>query len=80
MSDADVGGTAVEAEPLHQYPIIYCCCRVTEGSRGVVCQNGVSNTALVGKARNWHEIGTWHGEFQPVSLTVISKLTTETKS
>ena len=36
----DVGGTAVEAEPSHQYHIP-CCCRVTDGSRGAVWQNGI---------------------------------------
>lgn len=34
-SEADVGGTAVECEPSHQYSIT-CCCRVTDGSRGAV--------------------------------------------
>jgi len=39
-SEADVGGTAVEAEPSHQYPIMFCC-RVTDGSSGALWQNGV---------------------------------------
>ena len=30
MSEADVGGMAVEAEPSHQYSIIFCC-RMTDG-------------------------------------------------
>ena len=34
-SEADIGGTAVEVEPSHQYPITCCCC-VTDGSRGAV--------------------------------------------
>ena len=34
-SEADVGGTAVEDEPSHQYPTTRCCC-VTDGSRGAV--------------------------------------------
>jgi len=33
VSEADVGGMAVEAEPSHQYSDM-CCCRVTDGSRG----------------------------------------------
>ena len=33
VSEADVGGMAVEAEPSHQYSDT-CCCRVTDGSRG----------------------------------------------
>ena len=33
MSEVDVGGIAVEAEPSHQYPITFCCC-VTDGNRG----------------------------------------------
>ena len=32
-SEADVGGTAVEVEPSHQYFIAFCC-RVTDGSEG----------------------------------------------
>ena len=40
MSEADVGGTAVEAEPSHQYSITCCCC-VTDGSKEAVWQNGV---------------------------------------
>ena len=43
MSEADVGGMAIEVEPSHQYPITFCC-RATDGSTGVVWQNGV-----------WHE-------------------------
>jgi len=35
MSEADVGGMAVEVEPSHRYPIPFCCC-VTDGSRGAV--------------------------------------------
>ena len=43
MLEVDVGGMAVEIEPSHQYPVP-CCCRVTDGSRGSVWQNG-----------DWHE-------------------------
>jgi len=35
MSEADVGGMAVDIEPSHQYSITHCCC-ATEGSRGAV--------------------------------------------
>jgi len=35
MSEADVGGTAVEVELSHQYSITPCCC-MTDGSRGAV--------------------------------------------
>jgi len=38
MSEADVGGMAVEAELSHQYSITFCC-HVTDGSRGEVWQN-----------------------------------------
>jgi len=38
----NVGGTAVEAEPSHQYPVTFCCC-VTDGSRGTARQNAVSH-------------------------------------
>jgi len=34
VSEAGVGGMAVEFEPSHQYSITFCCC-VTDGSRGV---------------------------------------------
>ena len=39
-SEADVGGTAIEAEPSHQYFTTFCCC-VTDGSRRAVRQNSV---------------------------------------
>ena len=45
MSEEDVGGMAVEAEPSHQYPITCCCC-VTDGSRGAVWQNGVWHRSM----------------------------------
>ena len=35
MSAVYVGGTAVEAELSHQYPMMCCCC-VTDGSRGAL--------------------------------------------
>ena len=35
MSDVDVGGMAVEAEPSQQYSVT-CCCGATDGSRGAV--------------------------------------------
>ena len=35
MSEADVGGMAVEVEPSYQYSITVCC-HVTDGSRGAV--------------------------------------------
>ena len=34
-SEADVGGTVVEAEPSRQDSVTCCCC-VTDGSRGAV--------------------------------------------
>ena len=40
VSEADVGGMAVEAEPSCQY-FISCCCCVTDGSRGEVWQHGI---------------------------------------
>ena len=39
-AEDDDGGMAVEIEPSHQHPI-RSCCRVTDGSRGAVWQNGV---------------------------------------
>ena len=38
--EEDSGGMAEEAEPSHQYSVT-CCCRVTDGSRGAVWQNGI---------------------------------------
>ena len=35
VSEADIGGMAVEDEPSHQYSIT-CCCHVTDGSTGAV--------------------------------------------
>jgi len=35
MSETDVGGMAVEAEPLQQYRITFCC-SVIDGSREAV--------------------------------------------
>jgi len=35
MSEADVGGMAVEIEPSHQYSITFCC-HATDDSRGTV--------------------------------------------
>jgi len=40
MSEADVGGIAVEVEISHQYSVTFYCCE-TDGSRGAVCPNGV---------------------------------------
>jgi len=34
-SEADLGGTAIEVEPSHQYSIIFCS-HVKDGSRGAV--------------------------------------------
>ena len=39
MSDAGVGGMAVDVESSHQYSITFCC-HVADGSRGAVWQNG----------------------------------------
>jgi len=40
ISEADVDGIALEAEPFHQYFITFCC-HATDGSRGAVRQNGI---------------------------------------
>ena len=56
-SEADVGGTAREAEPSHQYSIP-CCCHVTDGSRGAVWHNGVWHGSVYeGKVCHW--IPSW---------------------
>ena len=65
MSEADVGGMAVNAEPSHQYPVTCCCC-VMDGSRGALWHNGdwygsayeakmCHWTPLCGK--KWHPLG-----------------------
>ena len=45
MSEADAGGMAVEVEPSHQYSVTFCC-DLTDGSRGVVWQNGIGHESL----------------------------------
>ena len=35
VSEVDVGGMAVDAEPSHQYSITFCC-HVADGSRGAI--------------------------------------------
>ena len=40
MLELDGGGMAVEAEPSHQYPIIFCC-HAANVSTVTVRQNGV---------------------------------------
>ena len=53
MLEEDIGGTAVEVVPSHQYFITFCCC-VTDGSRGAVWQNGVwHGSAYKAKIRHW---------------------------
>ena len=39
-SEADVGGTAVQVEPSHQYSFTFCC-HVTDGSRGAAWQDSI---------------------------------------
>jgi len=53
MSEVDVGSMAAEVEPSWQYSITCCCC-VTDGSRGVIWQNGIlDGSAYEAKVRNW---------------------------
>ena len=53
ISEADIGGMAVEAESSHQYSVTCCCC-VTDGSRGAVWHNGICyRSAYEGKVWNW---------------------------
>jgi len=40
MSEADIGGMAVEIDPSHQYSITFCC-HVTDDYRGMVWQSGI---------------------------------------
>ena len=44
MSEADVGGMAVEAGPSCQDSIT-CCCHVTTGGRGAVWKNGIRHAS-----------------------------------
>ena len=53
ISEANVGSMAVDAEPPHQYSIIFCCCK-TDGGRGTVWQNGIWHGSVYkAKGRNW---------------------------
>ena len=52
MSDVNVVGIVAEVEPSQQY-LITCCCRVTDGSRGAVLQNGICHGST-------HEVKVWH--------------------
>ena len=45
MSEADVGGMAVEVECSHQYSVP-CCCPVTDGNRGAAWHNGVCHGSV----------------------------------
>lgn len=40
MSDVDIGGMAVQAEPSCQHSVTFCGC-VTNGSTGTVWQDGI---------------------------------------
>jgi len=53
MSFADVGGTAVEVEPSHQYSTRFCC-HATNGSRRTVWQIGVWHGSA-----HWAEVCHW---------------------
>ena len=67
---ADAGGMAVEIEHSLQYSIPCCCC-VTDGSRGALCQNGVWHGSVYGakvcrwvppcrkNGTNWHPSSCW---------------------
>ena len=72
-SEVNTGGMAVKVEPTHQYSIT-CCCRVTDGSREAVWQNGIWHGSAYG-AKMWHWIppcrknGThWHSSMLAESL------------
>ena len=53
MSEADVGEMSVEADHSWKYSITFCC-RVTDGSRGLVWQNGTwHESAHEAKVCNW---------------------------
>ena len=56
-SEVDVGGTAVEVEPSHQYSIPFCCC-MTESSRGAVWEKGIwHGSADEANVCHWIPIG-----------------------
>jgi len=64
MSEAD-GGMSAEIKPSHQYSVTFCC-HVTDGSRGVVWQNGawhgsvheakVLNSSMQKNSTHWHSL------------------------
>ena len=68
VSEADIGGMAVEAEPSQQYFILCCCC-VTAGSRRAVWQNCVWHGS-VDEAKVWNSILPWgkNGTHQHLSI------------
>ena len=60
--EVSVSGMALEVELSHQYPITFCC-RVTDGSRGAVSQNGIWHGSAY-EAKVWHwiplRVKKWH--------------------
>jgi len=69
-SEMVVGGLAVETEPSHQYSIA-CCCRVTDGSRGAVRQNG-SDVGVEMKQRGMIEF--LHVEHMAPTWALVERL------
>ena len=74
ISEANVSGMAVEAEPSHQYPITFHCC-VTGDSRGAVWQNSIWHGSK-DETKVWNWIPPWWKHDTP--LTFISTCWMET--
>ena len=66
MSEADVGGAAVGAEPAHQYSIMCYCC-VTDGSREAIWHNGSDMEA---RMKQMYVTEFLHTEKKPVHIDI----------
>ena len=73
VSEADVGGTAADVGPSHQYFIMFCC-RASDGSRGAVWLNDVCHGSAY-EAKLCHQIPPygktvthWHSSMSGASF------------
>ena len=76
-SEADVGDTAVEAEPAHQYSITFCYC-VTDGSREAIWQNCTWHGSAYG-AKVWNWLPSCRKKWHTLTFVVAFWMFLETK-